>query len=140
MIDERSAGAIAFLGDPPQLLMIHDSYGRWTFPKGLIEEGESARDAALRELAEETGVAGRILGELGAVRYFYTRSDKQIVRKQVWFYLVEAQSEELRPQVEEVADARWVTPHEAKQRLAYRNMHPVLGRAMRALEALGGSH
>lgn len=136
MIDERSAGAIAFRADPAELLMIHDSYGRWTFPKGFIEEGETAREAALRELREETGIAGRILSELGAVRYFYTRPDREIVRKQVWFYLVEAQGGELRPQVEEIRGARWVPLADAKRTLEYRNMQPVLGRALRTLAAI----
>jgi 8-oxo-dGTP pyrophosphatase MutT (NUDIX family) len=135
--EERSAGAIAFLGSPPSLLMIHDSYGRWTFPKGLIEPGETPRQAALRELLEETGVGGSILADLGVVRYFYTRADKQVVRKQVFFFLVEAQSPEVRPQVSEIAAARWVPGPEAEQVLAYRNMQPVLVRALGILGTLG---
>jgi diadenosine hexaphosphate hydrolase (ATP-forming) len=142
MIEERSAGAVAFRGDPPVLLMIHDSYGRWTFPKGLVEPGEAERDAALRELAEETGISGRILAELGVVRYFYTRPDKQIVRKEVAFYLVQADEGEARPQPEEIREVCWVVADQARERLAYRNMQPMLGRALRTLGALerGGKH
>jgi 8-oxo-dGTP pyrophosphatase MutT (NUDIX family) len=135
LVDERSAGAVAFWGDPPSLLMIRDSFGRWTFPKGLIEAGETARQAALRELAEETGARGPILAELGAVRYFYTRPDRQIVRKRVWFYLVKAESPEVRPQLEEVHETAWFALGDAQQRLAYRNLQPVLGRAIRTLAA-----
>lgn len=137
MIREYSAGAVAFLrATPPRLLMIHDAYGRWTFPKGLVEPSEAPRDAALRELKEETGVAGTIMSELGVVRYFYTKPDKQLVHKQVSFYLVEASDDRLRPQLEEIDDARWMNADEAKGVLAYRNLQPVLGRAVRTLEAL----
>lgn len=137
MLDERSAGAVALWGEPARLLMIHDAYGRWTFPKGVLDAGETPRQAALRELAEETGISGHILAELGAIRYFYTRPDGGIVRKQVWWYLVQAEHGDLQIQAEEIAAAEWVEPAETKRRLAYRNLQPVLGRALRALDALG---
>ena len=54
------------------LLLGHASRSpRWDIPKGLVEEGESLRDAAVRELAEETGlcVSPDVLRDLGAHRY-----------------------------------------------------------------------
>ena len=43
--------------------------GAWVFPKGHIETGENVEDAALREVAEEAGVLGRILCEVGRLTF-----------------------------------------------------------------------
>ena len=56
MASEVSAGGIVFKQDPElQFLMILDGYGRWTFPKGGVEAGETPAQAAVREIEEETG-------------------------------------------------------------------------------------
>jgi 8-oxo-dGTP pyrophosphatase MutT (NUDIX family) len=54
----RSAGAVVFRRTErgPRLLVLR-AYKNWDFPKGTIEPGESALDAAKRETAEETGLA-----------------------------------------------------------------------------------
>src|SRR5437016_12739336 len=70
--------AIRPAGKPP---------GLWALPKGRIDGGESAEATALREVAEETGVAGRSLGKLGDVRYVFTWAGERVF-KVVSFYLV----------------------------------------------------
>ena len=133
MLDERAAGAIAYREGPLLLLMIKDAYEQWTFPKGLLEEGEGPVEAALRELAEETGVRGELVQELGASAYSYQSGDGSTVHKQAIFYLVRATRTELRVQLEEIAAAEWVEPAEAKARLGYANLQPVLAAAMQSL-------
>ena len=56
----RSAGAVVFRGSGPRLrfLLIRNVKGHWDFPKGKVEAGEAPRDAAVREIAEESGLTG----------------------------------------------------------------------------------
>jgi 8-oxo-dGTP pyrophosphatase MutT (NUDIX family) len=111
---EVSAGGIVYhrQGGTLSILMIVDRVGRWSFPKGLVQRDETPDAAALREIAEETGVTGRIEAELGASHYVYRRSGG-LVNKTVHFYLVAAETTALRPQLEEVSDARWFPAAEA---------------------------
>jgi 8-oxo-dGTP pyrophosphatase MutT (NUDIX family) len=117
--------------------------GTWALPKGLVGPGESAEQAALREVLEETGVAGRSLGKLGDVRYVYTRSwaGGERVFKIVSFFLLQAGrgrigeiAEEMRV---EVAEARWLPLEEAPRLLAYKGEREMAAKALHALARLG---
>jgi 8-oxo-dGTP pyrophosphatase MutT (NUDIX family) len=102
--------------------------GLWALPKGRLDDGERAEDAALREVAEETGAHGRSLGKLGDVRYVYTWEGERIF-KVVSFFLVRYEGGRLGDVPEafrhEVAEARWLPLEDAPKLLAYggeRNM------------------
>ena len=88
-------------------------------PKGHIEAGESAAEAAEREVREETGVQGELVEKLGDVKYWYAR-DGQRVFKVVSFFLFRYRSGSVRDyQVEEVESAEWVPLEDAPRLLAY---------------------
>jgi 8-oxo-dGTP pyrophosphatase MutT (NUDIX family) len=112
--------------------------GTWALPKGLVGAGESAEEAALREVHEETGVEGRSLGKLGDIRYVYTRNwgenPGERVFKIVSFFLVRAVRGRLgaiaaEMQVE-VAEARWLPLDEAPQLLAYKGEREMVEKAL----------
>ncbi len=72
---ERSAGCVVTRDGPqgPEVLLVHARgatfrHPLFGIPKGLVEDGESLEAAAARETEEETGVAVRILADLGSVR------------------------------------------------------------------------
>lgn len=131
--DGRGSGRSA-----PKVLMIKDSYGKWTFPKGLIEKGETPEVAALREVREETGVSGVIERDLSSVNYFYTLN-KQVISKTVYYFLVRSDRTDPVPQLSEILDARWVEPGEALGLSGYENNLGVLKEAIAAIEAIEGT-
>jgi 8-oxo-dGTP pyrophosphatase MutT (NUDIX family) len=112
--------------------------GTWALPKGLIDPGESGAETAVREVAEETGLAGRLEEKLGDVRYVYTRGGRRIF-KVVSFYLMRysrGRLDALAPeQRREVAEARWLPLADAERLLAYRGEREMAGNARVLVEA-----
>lgn len=101
----------------------------WTFPKGLLKEGERSQEAALREVEEETGYRCRILGELPKAEYWF-RHGGQLVKKTVRWFLMEP-VEQTGSHDWEVRSVAWLTPEEALARLTYASdrdlVHAALG-------------
>lgn len=103
------------------------------FPKGGIEKGESAQQAALREVEEETGYRTRIVAPLGAVSYEYDDRGRHC-RKTVDYFLMElplAQKTNPRPRREpgEYFDDLWLSARQANKRLTHDDSRLILGRA-----------
>jgi 8-oxo-dGTP pyrophosphatase MutT (NUDIX family) len=108
-------------------------------PKGLIDDGESGEQTAVREVFEETGVEGRVERKLGDVRYVYTWRGERVF-KVVSFFLLRPRRGSLGvlpPGMEiEVAEVRWVPLDEAPRRLAYGGEREIAERAIEALAEL----
>jgi 8-oxo-dGTP diphosphatase len=107
--------------------------GIWALPKGLIGRGEKPEQAALREVAEETGVEARPIEKLGDIRYVYTWAGERVF-KVVSFFLFRyrrGRLGELAPeQRREVAEARWLPLEDAEKLLAYRGEREMAGKAL----------
>jgi 8-oxo-dGTP pyrophosphatase MutT (NUDIX family) len=88
-------------------------------PKGHPEGDESAADAAVREVREETGVDAEVVAVLGDVRYWYQRGGKRIA-KVVSFFLFEHVSGDPAGDPFEVEQACWMPFDEAERKLSYR--------------------
>ncbi len=110
--------------------------GVWALPKGQIAPGDSAADTALREVAEETGVEGRLEGKLGDIRYVYTWKGERVF-KVVSFFLVRYTGGRLgdipAAFAHEVEDVRWLPLPDAIDLLAYKGEREMAQKAMAAL-------
>ena len=98
-------------------------------PKGHPEEGESAEDAALREVREEAGVEARLLEPLGDVLYWYTRGGQRIA-KVVSFFLLAYVSGEVEDHDFEVEQACWMALEDAARELTYPGEREMAARAL----------
>jgi 8-oxo-dGTP pyrophosphatase MutT (NUDIX family) len=112
--------------------------GTWVLPKGQLDPGESTEAAALREVAEETGVAGRLLAPLGETRYWFSWQGERVA-KVVTFFLVRYESGRLDDLADEfrheVAEVRWLPLARAPELLAYRGEREIAARAIALLAA-----
>jgi 8-oxo-dGTP pyrophosphatase MutT (NUDIX family) len=139
IVKEISAGGVVYRrnGDALELLMIEDRYSKWTLAKGKKEPGETDEETALREIEEETGVRGRIIAKLETVHYRYFHPKHGDVDKEVHYYLVEARSDDVTPQLSEITKAVWLPVNKAWQlqkEEGYDNNRSVI---LKALNQLG---
>jgi 8-oxo-dGTP pyrophosphatase MutT (NUDIX family) len=110
-------------------------------PKGLIDPGEKALEAALREVREETGITAVPIIKLGDIKYVYVRSwgDGERVFKIVSFYLLRYESGDIDDITEamriEVGRAKWVSLADAPQLLAYGGEKQMARKALEYVEA-----
>ncbi|WP_149203422.1 NUDIX hydrolase [Actinotalea subterranea] len=129
VVEETSAGGLVVTsaGDHPQVAVIarRNRAGRleWCLPKGHLEGPETPEEAAVREIAEETGIRGQIMQRLGTIDYWFTGDDRR-VHKVVHHFLLTATGGELTVDGDpdgEAEDVAWVALTDLPDRLAYPN-------------------
>jgi 8-oxo-dGTP pyrophosphatase MutT (NUDIX family) len=97
-------------------------------PKGHIDPGESAAEAAAREVREETGVVGTLIEKIDDIRYWYVRDGMRVL-KVVSFFLFRYRSGSVQDHDHEVDSAEWVPLAEARTLLSYRGEKEVAAAA-----------
>jgi 8-oxo-dGTP pyrophosphatase MutT (NUDIX family) len=130
VVDERSAGAVVFYsegdGSRPEFLLLNYTAGHWDFPKGNIEHGEHEKQAASREIREETGIddVEFIDGFRMKIDYKY-RHGKRLVHKEVVLFLARTKTKHVVISHEHIGFA-WKDYENAMSRLTYRNARNIL--------------
>jgi 8-oxo-dGTP pyrophosphatase MutT (NUDIX family) len=122
MKTEISAGGIIFkrMGSDWHVALLKDMSGNWTFPKGIIEKGESPQEAAEREIAEEIGLSRlRYIAPVSSVSYTYRRG--RLIHKTVHYFLFEATGDEpfVCQKNEGIQEAQWMKPDQAQKIVGY---------------------
>ena len=134
MIREFSAGGVVvrrFQGRPFMAAVRVKDGTVLALPKGHIDPGESAAEAAAREVREETGLDATLVEKLGDVRYWYQRGGERVL-KVVSFFLFRYRSGSVRNHDHEVDSAEWVPLEEAPSLLAYKGERQMAEAAMSA--------
>jgi 8-oxo-dGTP diphosphatase len=128
--DVAAAGGILIAHDGegnPRVAVIHrPKYMDWSLPKGKLEEGEGWKDAALREVEEETGYRCRLGIELAHVSYLDRKGRRKLVR----YWLMEPVDGGFEPH-SEVDELRWITADEADELLTYEHDKAIVRKALR---------
>lgn len=130
-----AAGAVVTTTDAQGtllVLLIRDKYGVWTLPKGHLEAGESEREAALREIEEETGIRCTLGDLVQRISYPVVKRDTPML-KSVAYFAATAPHTQPQPCLSEgISAAEWVPAPVASERIEYAAVREVVRRALNA--------
>lgn len=135
-VEERSAGAVVFREtENGRAYLLLRNAGRWDFPKGGVEKGESELQTVLREVREETGLKEFTIvpGFRRVIEYFYRR-DTKTIHKRVVYLLARTGEEKVRISFEHQAFG-WSPYHDAVEKASYDNSKKILGEAEKFIRA-----
>ena len=118
---EHSAGGVIFENGNVLLIQMQNLKGEkvWTFPKGHLEPGETAEQAAVREVAEETGWDCEIDSDLSTARYSFTRGGELVDKDVRWFLMRRVGGDGVPKTPEEIFDMKGLVLDEAERELIY---------------------
>lgn len=131
VVREPTAGGVVFRRNPKskdlEILLIQDARNRWTIPKGHIEEGESSKETAGREVCEETGLKEvKVLNWLGKINFRYRRQ-QSLVLMTTEIFLVKAlgDTDDIKPE-DWMNGIKWFSATEALDKIEYEDIGKII--------------
>ena len=120
----KAAGGLVYNKSGEVLFIFRN--GKWDLPKGGIEKGEKRKDAAMREVEEETGVGKlTVTGKLPKTYHVFKRNGKYKLKVTHWYEMKSSFSGDVQPQLEEgIEKVAWLKPEEITEALqnSYQNI------------------
>jgi len=142
VVREPTAGGIIFRrsnkNNEVEILLIQDAKNRWTIPKGHIEEGESSKQTAEREIREETGLQEmKVLNWLGKINFRYRRQ-QSLVLMTTEIFLVQAlgDTDKLKPE-DWMNGIKWFPATEALDKIEYDDIGKIILLGMKKIRQAG---
>jgi 8-oxo-dGTP diphosphatase len=134
-LDQVSAGGVVYRvnGKEAEVVIVRMvPEQRWQLPKGLIDDGETFEQAALREVREESGMTAELVAPLETIEYWFTAdwgNSRRRIHKFVHFFLMRHMDGDGSDHDHEVDEVRWVTIDEAIATLEFKSERDVVLKA-----------
>ncbi|GMQ26583.1 NUDIX domain-containing protein [Algoriphagus sp. oki45] len=111
----KAAGGLVSKKD--KILMIY-RLGKWDFPKGKMDRGETPEQCAKREVEEECNIMVKLRTPILKTWHTYTQNRKSILKKTYWYSMDSLNDATMKPQIEEgIEDIQWMSEADAKTAL-----------------------
>ncbi|MBQ3306288.1 NUDIX domain-containing protein [Candidatus Saccharibacteria bacterium] len=140
IVREPTSGGIIFRLSKDQkdieILLIQDSKNRWTIPKGHIEPGENAKQTAIREIGEETGLHHiSVLGWLGKINFKYRRVDKLVLMTTQIYLVRSLDNHEVAQKEKWMNGIKWFSFADALDAIEYEDIEKLMLIAKKKIRA-----
>jgi len=142
VLRESTAGGVIFRrsqkDNEVEILLVQDAKNRWTIPKGHIEEGETAKETAEREVKEETGLKEvKVMNWLGKINFRYRRGTS-LVLMNTQIYLIQAQGKthEIKPE-DWMNGIKWFPATEALDKIEYEDIGKIMLLGLKKIRSAG---
>jgi diadenosine hexaphosphate hydrolase (ATP-forming) len=138
VVRETTAGGVVYRKNEKtgvlEFLLVQDAKDRWTIPKGHVEEGETTKQTARREITEETGLQHiNVKNWLGKINFRYRR-ERSLILMVTHIYLVEATKDTDKLIAEDWMNGiKWFPAAEAVERTAYEGISKLMLLAMKRI-------